>query len=208
MSKIKNIKNLLHPGYKVLETEVLPFLQNFQEDVTTHDKAMLTGYQGDFISLFRETGTHLFKIGVKDAAKWTYKNPLESLKATHEGCLAMVKFNEKYLYVKSDGEYSYISKAEVIRMMEATYKKAVKFYNDTFVKMHFEGMANIIEFCMVQYGRTWKSKLIESWDSNYCTPEEKRLKNYFGDKFLRTIKLGTKKEEITNALINKYMEDK
>lgn len=208
MCKIPNIKGSLHTAYKVLEKEVLPYLENFQEDITIHDKSMLKGYQGDFISLFRKTGTHLFKCdSLKDAARWTYKNPLESIKLTHEGCLAMIEFNERYLYVESDEKYSYINKAKVTKMMEARYEKAIKLYNDSFVKMNFEGMANIIEFCMVQYGKRWKSNLIKNWDSDCCSPEERRLRNHFGEKFLKTIKFEEKKEEIKESLIEKYMED-
>lgn len=208
MCKIPNLTGSLHAAYPILKKEVLPYLENFKEDITVHDKNMLKGYQGDFISLFRKTGTHLFKCdSLKDAARWTYKNPLESIKLTHEGCLAMIRFNEKFLYVKSDGTYSYINEVEVIEMMEAKHKKAIKFYNDTFVKMNFEGMANIIEFCMMQYGKRWKSNLIKNWDSDNCSPEERRLRNHFGEKFLKTIKFETKKEEILKFLIDEYTKD-
>lgn len=208
MSKIPNVKNSLHVGYGILETEVLPKLKNFKEDITMHDKAALKNYQGDFISLYRETGTHLFKCeSLNSAAKWTYKNPEESIRLTHEGCLAMVKTNQNYMFVSKSGQHHHIEKQEVIRLMLERYERAILFYKNNFLKMNFEGMANIIEFCMIQYGRVWKSKLIENWDNSRCSPEERRLRNYFGEEFFKTIKLKTEKEEIRKSLINKYMED-
>lgn len=209
MSKMPNVKNSLHVGYKILVSEVLPKLTNFKEDITKHDKKMLTGYQGDFVSLFRESGTHLFKCdNLENSAKWTYRDTEESLRLTHEGRIAMVNINQNYLFVSCSGEFKYISKEEVISSMEAGYEKAMKFYKKSFSKMNFEGMANIIEFVMVQYGRRWKSNLIENWDSNYCSPEERRLRNHFGEEFLKTIKFQTSKEEIQKSLINYYMKDK
>ena len=209
MSKLPNVKNSLHVGYGILEAEVLPKLKNFQEDITKHDKAALSNYQGDFVSLYRETGTHLFKYeSVGSAAKWTYKNPEESIRLTHEGCMAMVEANQSYLYVSKNGEFRHIEKSEVVKLMEERHERAIQFYKRVFLKMNFDGMANIIEFCMNQYGRTWKSKLIANWDNDYCSPEERRLRNQFGREFLQTIKFGTAKEDIRKSLIDKYMKDK
>ena len=209
MNKLPNIKNSLHVGYGILVSEVLLKLSSFKEDITKHDKRMLTGYQGDFISLFRESGTHLFKCnGVKDAANWAYKNPEESLRLTHEGCIAMVNTNQNYLFVSKDGKFKYISKGEVVCSMESRYERAIKFYKESFLKMNFEGMATIIEFTMSQFGKRWKSNLIGNWDSDYCSPEERRLRNHFGEKFLKTIKFKTEKTEIQKSLINHYMKDR
>ena len=95
MSKIPQI---IHCGYSVLETKVLPVLECFQDDIKIHDKQMLTDYMGDFISLYRESGTHLFKCDdLKSLANWTWKNVPESLKLTLDGNLEMVKVNKNYL---------------------------------------------------------------------------------------------------------------
>jgi len=187
----------IHPGYGTLIQEVLPKLQNFKEDVTKHDKEALVNYNGDFVSMYRETGTHLFKCdSIEDAARWTYKYPEESLRLTYEGCLAMVKANQNYIFVTKDGKFNTISKEEVINLIEARYEKAIKFYKESFLKMNFEGMANIIEFFMIQYGKRWKSNFIKEWESSYCSQEARRIRNHYGIDFLKTIKFQTEKEEI------------
>jgi hypothetical protein len=204
MCKIKNI----NPGYKVLLKEVLPAVNNYKVDITKHDKRLLTGYKGSFISLYREAGTHLFRCDtLKDLANWNYKNIPESIQLSYEGLLTMVKMNQNYIYVKDD-TFKPITATEVEAIMSQKYKAALRFYEDEFKKMNFEGMAATIEFFMVQYGRKWKSNFIKEWEGSYCSPETQKIRNHFGMDFLKTIKFQEKQEEIRESLINYYMKDK
>ena len=206
MSKIPQI---IHCGYSVLETKVLPILEYFQDDIKIHDKQMLTGYMGDFISLYRKSGTHLFKCDdLKSLANWTYKNIPESLKMTLDGNLAMVRVNQNYLYIKADGSFKAITAEKITAIMQKRYKDAMRFYEESFKKMNFEGMSNIIEFFMLQYGKKWKSKLAEEWESQYVSSEARRIRNHFGMDFLKSVKFETKKEEIRKSLITYYMRNK
>ena len=199
----------IHPGHKILVKEVLPKLKNFKSDITVHDKRMLTGYQGDFISFFRESGTNLFKINsLKNAANWSDNAPIKSIQLTHELIVEYIRFNKKCLYVKDDKSYSYISKEKALELVRDRRRKAIEFYNNDFIKMEFEGLANVIEHYMFLFGKRWKSKLILNWDNNNASPGERRLRNYFGEKFLKTIKFGSEKGEIKKSLIENYMKNK
>ncbi|WP_434656673.1 hypothetical protein [Sulfurimonas sp. NW9] len=183
-------------------------VENFKEDITEHDKLLLTGYEGDFISLYRESGTHLFRCDtLKDLANWNYKNIPESIQLSYEGLLAMVKMNQNYIYVKDD-TFKPITAAEVEAIMSQKHKDALYFYENSFKKMNFDGMAATIEFFMVQYGRKWKSNFVKEWEGSYCSPETQRIRNHFGMDFLKTIKFQTKQEEIRKSLINFYMKDR
>jgi len=192
-----------------LKKVVLPKLKNFREDITIHDRAALKSYQGDFISLYRDAGTHLFKCNLFcNAANWTYRNLEESLRLTYESNTLVANINQHYLLISKSGEYKHITKKEVLQLMKEQYERALLFYKNDFVKMNFEGMASSIEFFMSQYGKKWKNKLVQEWDSGNASPLARTIRNYFGMDFLKKIKFGTEKEEIKTSLINKYMEDK
>jgi len=198
----------INQGYQVLLKEVLPRVKNYKEDITQHDKNMLTNYEGDFISLYRESGTHLFRCNsFKEFANWNYKNIPESIQLSYEGLLAMVKTNQNYIYVKDD-TFKPLTAAEVEAIMSQKHKDALHFYENSFKKMNFEGMATTIEFFMIQFGKRWKSNFIKEWESSYCSPEAQRIRNHFGMDFLKTIKFQEKQEEIKKSLINYYMKDK
>jgi hypothetical protein len=55
--------------YSELETIVMPYLLNFKEDLTRHDKKTLSEYSGPFIYGYRPTGTNLFKLQPEETVK-------------------------------------------------------------------------------------------------------------------------------------------
>ena len=202
------IPKVTHLGYETLVKEVLPKLKNFKEDITKHDKAELQGYDGDFISMYRESGTHLFLCdSLKKSANWTYNDIVESIEATHQFLIAALEINHGFLYIDKHGKSKEISANEAMRYILQRYERVMLFYNESFKKMNFEGMVAMIEFVMSQYGRTWKKELRDEWDTSWCSSEMKILRDYYGEDFLKTLKTNNT-QEIKNALVKFYMKDK
>lgn len=203
MSKIpKNI----HQGYEVLITEVLPKLENFQTDITKHDKASLKNYEGDFISLYRDSGTHLFKKDdIAQAAVWTCKNVMESIESTHIYYMNAIKVNSYYIYV-SGSEFRSITAEEAKQFITKRYEQAKYFYENTFKHMYFESMANEIFLEMLTSPRRWKANLKAQWDDDSCTSACRRLRNYFADALIK-IKSGMEIDDIRKVLINHLIDN-
>jgi hypothetical protein len=203
------IPKTTHLGYETLVKEVLPKLKNFKEDITKHDRVELQGYDGDFISMYRESGTHLFLCdSLEKSANWTCKDVIESIEATHQFLIAVLEINHGFLYIDKYGKSKEISANEAKGYILQRYERAMLFYNKSFKKMNFEGMAATIEFFMVQYGKRWKSNFIKEWESSYCSPGAQRIRNHFGMDFLKTIKFQEKQEEIRKSLVGYYMKGK
>lgn len=175
MSKIKKI----HPGYATIEKEVLPLLKGFQTDVTTHDKNMLTGYEGDFVIAYRDNGTNLYRLDrIADACNWGKQEHLKSIAINTECAMAFMSNNQHFLFVDKDGKSKEITEGDAVLCIEKREEEAIKiakFFKD--IDLHqvaFELMT------FIKYnGRSWKSRLNAEWESNSSTPALTRLRNHF-----------------------------
>jgi hypothetical protein len=195
----------LNPNYKVLLSEVLPHLTMYQDDIKKYDRESLTGYEGAFISAYRTTGTHLFKLdSLADSARWTYKDINESINLTHETEIVCLNMNEKFLYVSADGSYKHISKEAVVKQLEAKKQIALDVAKQI-EQINLFAMATELEFYREFNGRSWKAKLIEHWNTDYCSPSLRRARNLFGESMLKSMTKVVSQEKVYELLIDAYI---
>jgi len=173
------MKNKIHPGYKTLVKEVLPQLKGYTTDITVVDKARLTGYEGNFILGYRDSGTNLYRLdALEDAVNWKKEDLWDSLAKNQECSMAFLLNNTSFLYVDKKGESFFISKKEAAEYLEKRRDKAIdviKFFENINIKqIAFELMLFI-----KHNGKNWKSRLKDEWNSYNSFAALRRLRNHF-----------------------------
>jgi ribosomal protein L37E len=181
--------------YESLKDMVLPVLESFYDDLLVHDKALLENYDGRFIYGVRRTGTDLFKLDVKD-----YKiSEKADFQTTHKNSQAFVmrKENFMFLYGNEDG-IKLISREEAQAILDAFALNELTAYQENIESLKIPILSFELEFFIRNNGRRWKSKLIEAFerDSEWWI---RKIRNYFGFDFLKTIKSNMKEPQIKEA---------
>lgn len=203
---MSKIPTQLHPGYQTLVENVLPHLTHYTQDITEYDQKALIGYKGDFISMYRQSGTNLFLLdSMSDAAAWDGNKVKESIENTQMTALLYVEMNNEYLFVSANGESKKLTKEECVDLLEKRQEKALNFFED-FKKINFPMLALEVTQFMAQYGKRWKSKLKEDWFRETCSSEARRLRNLIGEDGLKSIQHKDDEVVIKKALVNFYMK--
>jgi hypothetical protein len=119
--------------YNQIEKKFLPFLENYREDITIHDKKALKNYKGKLIYGCRKTGSNLIKLDniffsylleddkIQDIGKHIYDSYIIVIFGPLE--------NKKFAY-NDNGTIKEISEAKAKEYVRSEVQKIVFFYEN------------------------------------------------------------------------------
>ena len=175
MMRMKNI----HIGYSTLLKEVEPRLNGFKSDITTHDKTMLSGYSGEFVVGYRESGTNLYRLNMlDDACRFVDYEIKKNIAINLECSLAFLSNNKNFLLVDTEGKSKAINQDEACALLMQRSDEVLSLA-DFLEKINLRQIAFELMTFIKYNKRVWKKRLREDFESGRSTPALQRLRNHF-----------------------------
>lgn len=170
--------------YSLLQKQVKPHLQLYQEDLTIYDKRHLKGFKGGYLHGLRESGTDLVRFRLSD---YDYSQTKEQFKE-------QIKRDKLFLLRDSNHIFHYFNGSTLKRITrEQATKKLSLFHKKVLQRYEYSHTLDIeaiaVELLQLIYTtRKWKRALQTHYFSSNSTNNSplRRLRNRFDYQKIQT----------------------